>query len=84
MVIGPAHIPILGTLEGALEQSNFDVMVDFASPSVAKKDILLALGRGKRVVVGACGLTGGIMHRLNGRPMPSNPRCWRSAILPSP
>lgn len=54
---GSGHIPIYDNIEVALEQIDFDVLVEYTKPTVAKKNILAALKKGKKVVVGTSGLT---------------------------
>ena len=54
---GNDEIPLFGTIEEALEQVDFDVLVEFTKPDIAKKNILSALNKGKKVVVGTSGLT---------------------------
>ncbi len=51
------NIPIFGEMDAALETVDFDVLVEYTKPDSAKKNILAALSKGKRVVVGTSGLT---------------------------
>ncbi|RAJ72802.1 4-hydroxy-tetrahydrodipicolinate reductase [Chitinophaga dinghuensis] len=51
------EIPVFETIEEALEQVDFDVLVEFTKPDIAKTNILSVLKKGKRVVVGTSGLT---------------------------
>lgn len=53
------EIPIFETIEEALVALDFEVLVDYTGPQIAKRNILLSLAAGKRVVVGASGLTQG-------------------------
>lgn len=51
------NIPIYGDIETALLKAEFDVLVEYTKPNIAKKNILLTLKKGKNVVVGTSGLT---------------------------
>lgn len=55
--LGSANIPIYDTVETALRAANFDVLVEYTKPNMAKTNILSALKKGKNVVVGTSGLT---------------------------
>jgi len=50
-------IPVFDDIETALEETEFDVLVDYTKPNVAKKNIISTLKKGKNVVVGTSGLT---------------------------
>lgn len=52
-----AAVPIFGTIEEALEKTDFDVLVEYTSPGIAKHNILSALKKNKKVVIGTSGLT---------------------------
>lgn len=52
-----AEIPLFETIDEALEKVDFDVLLEFTKPDIAKKNILAALKKGKRVVVGTSGLS---------------------------
>lgn len=51
------HIPIFEDMETAIKETNFDVLVEYTKPDIAKTNILTALQHGKNVVVGTSGLT---------------------------
>src|SRR5699024_10760431 len=51
-----ANIPLFDTIETALSEVDFDVLVDYTRPEIGKKNILAALKKGKSVVVGTSGL----------------------------
>lgn len=51
------NIPVFGKIEDALASTSFDVMVEYTKPDTAKQNIIAALERGKKVVVGTSGLT---------------------------
>jgi len=55
--LGLANIPIYADIEVALSETEFDVLVEYTKPDIAKKNIIAALKRGKNVVVGTSGLT---------------------------
>ncbi|TBV25615.1 4-hydroxy-tetrahydrodipicolinate reductase [Meridianimaribacter sp. CL38] len=50
-------IPIYDNIETALKETDFDVLVEYTKPDVAKKNIISALKHGKKVVIGTSGLT---------------------------
>ncbi|WP_370214351.1 4-hydroxy-tetrahydrodipicolinate reductase [Mesoflavibacter profundi] len=50
-------IPIFDCIESAIEQTDFDVLVEYTKPNIAKKNIITALQNKKSVVVGTSGLT---------------------------
>lgn len=52
-----AEIPFFGTIDKALEKTDFDVLLEFTKPDIAMKNILAALKKGKKVVVGTSGLS---------------------------
>ena len=55
--LGAANIPIFEDIETALEEIDFDVLVDYTKPDIAKKNILAALKKGKKVIIGTSGLS---------------------------
>jgi 4-hydroxy-tetrahydrodipicolinate reductase len=55
--LNTGDIPIFGTIEDALDKTEFDVLVEYTKPDIAKHNILSALKRNKKVVVGTSGLT---------------------------
>lgn len=55
--LGSETIPIFEDIETALSKTDFDVLVEYTKPNVAKKNILASLKKGKRVVIGTSGLT---------------------------
>lgn len=55
--LGGDKIPVFDTIEKALDSVDFDVLFDYTKPDIAKVNILAALKRGKRVIVGTSGLT---------------------------
>lgn len=52
------NIPIFEEIDASLEAVDFDVLVEYTKPTVAKKNILAVLEKGKKVVIGTSGLTG--------------------------
>jgi len=57
LYLGAANIPIFEDIETALEEIDFDVLVDYTKPDIAKKNILAALKKGKKVIIGTSGLS---------------------------
>jgi len=55
--LGSENIPIFEDIEAALTKTDFDVLVEYTKPNVAKKNIIASLKKGKRVVIGTSGLT---------------------------
>ncbi|WP_026953710.1 4-hydroxy-tetrahydrodipicolinate reductase [Algoriphagus vanfongensis] len=55
--ISDVQVPVFGEISEALESVDFDVLVEYTKPASAKRNILAALEKGKRVVVGTSGLT---------------------------
>ncbi|HET7361333.1 MAG TPA: 4-hydroxy-tetrahydrodipicolinate reductase [Salinimicrobium sp.] len=55
--LGSGNIPVLDNIETALSETDFDVLMDYTRPNVAKKNILAAINKGKKVVIGTSGLT---------------------------
>lgn len=51
------NIPIYEDIETALSNTDFDVLVEYTKPNIAKINIISALKKGKNVVVGTSGLT---------------------------
>lgn len=54
--LGSATIPIYDNIETALLETDFDVLVEYTKPNIAKTNILTALKKGKKVVIGTSGL----------------------------
>jgi 4-hydroxy-tetrahydrodipicolinate reductase len=52
-----APIPLFDTIDNALEKIDFDVLVEFTKPDIAKKNIVTALKNGKNVIIGTSGLS---------------------------
>ena len=50
-------IPVFDDIETALNETDFDVLVEYTKPNIAKANIISALKRGKKVVIGTSGLT---------------------------
>lgn len=50
-------IPVFGNIEDALEKTDFDVLVEYTKPGIAKHNILSSLRQNKKVVIGTSGLT---------------------------
>jgi len=55
--LGQGNIPIYADIDTALSKTEFDVLVEYTKPNIAKKNILAALSKGKNVVVGTSGLS---------------------------
>lgn len=55
--LGKADIPLFGTVEEALDQIDFEILIEFTHPETAKHNIIAALQKGKKVVVGTSGLS---------------------------
>ena len=55
--LGEAHIPIFDNIETALNEIEFDVLVEYTKPEAAKINIAAAIKKGKSVVIGTSGLT---------------------------
>ena len=55
--LGEGDIPVYADIDTALSQTEFDVLVEYTKPDIAKKNILAALSKGKNVVVGTSGLS---------------------------
>lgn len=55
--LGKAQIPVYADIDTALAEIDFDVLVEYTKPTIAKKNILAALSKGKNVVVGTSGLS---------------------------
>lgn len=51
------QIPLFESIEKAIESVNFDILIDFTSPKVAKKNILASINKGKNIIVGTSGLS---------------------------
>ena len=51
------NIPIYADIEIALSETEFDVLVEYTKPDIAKKNIIATLKKGKNVVIGTSGLT---------------------------
>ncbi|MBV8327219.1 4-hydroxy-tetrahydrodipicolinate reductase [Chryseobacterium sp.] len=52
-----AGIPVYDDIDIALSEVDFDVLVDYTSPEICKKNTISTLRKGKRVVIGTSGLT---------------------------
>ncbi len=52
-----ATIPIYEDIESALVETDFDVLVEYTQPHVARQNIMAALKKSKNVVIGTSGLT---------------------------
>jgi len=50
-------IPLFGHVTEALDAADFDVLIDFTNPTIAKSNVLAALKKGKRVILGTSGLS---------------------------
>lgn len=57
-------VPVFGTVEEALADSEFDVMVDFTQPSAVEGNIRTALPAGVDCVIGTTGLTNEKLEEL--------------------
>ncbi|MCJ7936286.1 MAG: 4-hydroxy-tetrahydrodipicolinate reductase [Chryseobacterium sp.] len=55
--LGNAEIPIYSDIDTALSEVDFDVLVDYTSPDICKKNTVSTLKKGKKVVIGTSGLT---------------------------
>lgn len=55
--LGEGHVPIYDTMDLALSEVDFDVLVEYTKPNVAKDNIISTLKMGKKVVIGTSGLT---------------------------
>lgn len=55
--LGTGNIPVFDDIETVLSETDFDVLVDYTRPAIAKKNILASLKKGKSVVIGTSGLT---------------------------
>lgn len=55
--LGNGNIPIFENIDTALAITDFDVLVEYTSPEIGKKNIIAAVKKGKSVVVGTSGLT---------------------------
>lgn len=55
--LGDVDIPLFGDVDEVLAQVDFDVLVEFTKPEIAKRNILKALEKAKKVVVGTSGLS---------------------------
>lgn len=56
--LGTGDIPVFDNIETALDEVDFDVLVDYTKPDVAKGNIIKTLKKGKNVIVGTSGLSG--------------------------
>jgi 4-hydroxy-tetrahydrodipicolinate reductase len=50
-------IPIYADMEDALIKTDFDVLVEYTKPDIAKTNVIASLKKGKNVVIGTSGLT---------------------------
>ncbi|ALM06589.1 dihydrodipicolinate reductase [Sediminicola sp. YIK13] len=55
--LSPGNIPIFADIDAALEQLQFDVLVEYTKPDSAMKNVLAALNKGINTVIGTSGLT---------------------------
>ncbi len=55
--LGSGNIPVFDTIETALNETKFDILVEYTKPDSAMKNIIAALQKGKNVIVGTSGLT---------------------------
>lgn len=55
--LGSGNIPIFENIEIALTKIDFDVLVEYTKPDIAKRNVIASLKYGKRVVIGTSGLT---------------------------
>ena len=55
--LGAGDIPVYADIQTAITNINFDILVEYTKPDIAKTNILAALRKGKHVVVGTSGLT---------------------------
>tara|TARA_R110000764_G_scaffold239973_2_gene341061 strand:- start:11338 stop:12060 length:723 start_codon:yes stop_codon:yes gene_type:complete len=55
--LGEGDVPIYDTMDLALSEVDFDVLVEYTKPHVAKNTIFSTLEKGKKVVIGTSGLT---------------------------
>jgi len=55
--IKASPIPLFDTIENAIEDIDFDILIDFTTPLIAKKNILNAIDKGRHVIVGTSGLS---------------------------
>lgn len=63
---GQADFPTFGTVAEAVDQAEFDVMVDFTAPTVVAGNLEVALPAGIDCVVGTTGLSNDELDRLAG------------------
>lgn len=55
--IKTSPIPLFDTIENAMGDIDFDILIDFTSPLIAKKNILNAIDKGRHVLIGTSGLS---------------------------
>lgn len=55
--LGENPIPIYNDIQSAISEVDFDVLVEYTKPTIAKKNILTALNVSKKVIVGTSGLS---------------------------
>lgn len=65
LVLDSDHIPIYGDIDSALAAVDFDVLVEYTKPDVARKNIISSLKKRKKVVVGTSGLTTKDYNEIN-------------------
>lgn len=57
LAFGGGYIPLFEHIDEALEKVEFDVLVEFTNPSLAKNNVIKALQSGKKVIIGTSGLS---------------------------
>lgn len=55
--LGPGKIPVFSDVPTALSEVPCDVLVEYTKPTIAKQNVVAALGKGINVVIGTSGLT---------------------------
>jgi len=55
--IKASPIPLFDSIENAIENIDFDILIDFTTPLIAKQNILNAINKGRHVIVGTSGLS---------------------------
>lgn len=55
--LGAINIPIFDDIDNALNEVDFDVLIDYTKPDIAKRNVLSALKKSKKVIIGTSGLT---------------------------
>ncbi|WP_367331367.1 4-hydroxy-tetrahydrodipicolinate reductase [Sphingobacterium multivorum] len=52
-----AVIPLFDSIEKAIEKVDYDILIDFTSPKIAKENIIASIKNGKNSIVGTSGLS---------------------------